>query len=104
MVPQTSTPPGGATDCIREAVLTTSPATMACPPSRAAATSTSASPVATPTRNRNSVLPVGANRVSTRCSSRPARTQRSASVSVAIGAPKSAITASPMYFSTTPPY
>jgi hypothetical protein len=100
VVPHTSTPPGGATACMREAVLTTSPATIACPPSRAAATSTSASPVATPTRKRRSP----ANPVSTRCSSSPARTHRSASLSVATGAPKRAITASPMYFSTTPPY
>ena len=34
----------------------------------------------------------------------PARTQRTASVSVATGAPNSTIAASPMYFSTTPPY
>ena len=50
VAPQTSTPPAGASDCSRAAVLTTSPATIACPPSWAAATSTSASPVAMPTR------------------------------------------------------
>jgi hypothetical protein len=43
-------------------------------------------------------------RLSTRCASSPARTARSASSSVATGAPKTAMTASPMYFSITPPY
>ena len=105
VVPQTRTPPGGASDCSREAVLTTSPATIACPPSRAAATSTSASPVATPTRK---LQPVGRRRgrsgpVPAAAPGRPVRSA-AASVSVATGAPNSAITASPMYFSTTPPY
>ena len=104
VVPQTSTPPAGATDCSRNAVFTTSPATIACPPSRAAVRSTSASPVATPTRKRMPAASAETKPARTRCSSRPARTQRTASVSVATGAPKSAITASPMYFSTTPPY
>src|SRR5690606_31394390 len=104
VLPQTSTPPGGARDCSRKAMFTTSPATLACPPSRAAARSTMASPVATPSRNRSPPACSGANRASTRCSSSPARTHRSGSVSVATGAPNSAITASPMYFSTTPPY
>ena len=36
MAPLTSTPPGGASDCNRAAMFTTSPATIACPPSRAA--------------------------------------------------------------------
>ncbi len=52
VMPQISTPPAGASDWRRDAVLTTSPATIAWPPSRAAATSTIASPVATPTRKR----------------------------------------------------
>ena len=96
------TPPGGAAACSRNAVLTTSPARMAWPPSWAAATSTSASPVAMPTRNASPLPSV--SRASARCTSSPARTHRTASVSVATGAPNSTITASPTYFSTTPPY
>ncbi len=48
--------------------------------------------------------PGSTGRASARCRSSPARTARTASASVATGAPKSTIAASPMNFSTTPPY
>jgi hypothetical protein len=91
-----STVPGTATDWRRAAVLTMSPATM---PWLVAPSVTAASPVRTPAR---ACMPGPRVRIaSTR--SRPARTARSASSSWAVGTPQTAITASPMNFSTVPP-
>ncbi len=86
---------------MREAVFTRSPATMPWP---SAPMVTAASPVSTPARAfRSGALtswPM-ASTASTR--SRAARTARSASSSRATGVPHTAITASPMNFSTVPP-
>ena len=60
---------------------------------------TAASPVRTPAR---ASIPA-ASRWTASTSSRPARTARSASSSWATGAPQTAMTASPMNFSTVPP-
>ena len=97
----TSSEPGGAADCSREAVLTMSPATMPWP---VAPIVTAASPVVTPARSWRSAEStcVPSSRTA-RISSSPARTARSASSSCAVGVPKAAMTASPMNFSTTPP-
>jgi hypothetical protein len=97
----TKTCPGAATAWIRAAVLTMSPATMPCP---SAPMLTAASPVSTPAR---ACRPVDAELVAQRGDRghqiEAARTARSASSSVAIGVPHTAITASPMNFSTVPP-
>jgi hypothetical protein len=98
---QTTTAPGGAYSCRRAAVVITAPLAVPCPPSRVPARSTSTSPVATPTRIR-SRMPAGVRRSTARWISSPARTARYASKPSEACAPKSAITASPMYFSTTP--
>ncbi len=92
----TSTVPGAAAAWSRLAVFTRSPATMPCP---IAPSVTAASPVRTPAR-----APMPGPRfgtVSTRSSA--ARTARSASSSCAVGVPHTAMTASPMNFSTAPP-
>ena len=86
----------------RAAVLTASPATM---PSLLAPRVTATSPVTTPARAARESMRRSApssRTASTRSSA--ARTARSASDSVATGVPHTAITASPMNFSTTPPY
>ena len=80
-------------------MLTTSPATMPSPSSGRAPSETSASPVFTPMRSWSSAC---SSRIQSRIAS-AARTARSASSSCATGAPNSAITASPMNFSTVPP-
>ena len=80
----------------RAAVLTRSPATM---PWFVAPIVTAASPVRTPAR----AWIVGPSARTASTSSRPARTARSASSSCAVGAPQTAMTASPMNFSTVPP-
>ena len=101
VVSSTQTWPGAAADCTREAVLTASPATMPC---CSAPMVTATSPVTIPTRIARSATPMSepiAAIVLT--SSRPARTARSASSSWAVGTPQTAITASPMNFSTVPP-
>ncbi len=73
-------------------------------PSPVAPRVTATSPVTNPTR----MLSPGTPR-SSACawvaaiSSSPARTARSASSSMAVGTPQTAITASPMNFSTVPP-
>jgi hypothetical protein len=77
-------------------VLTMSPATI---PWLVAPIVTAASPVRTPARARVS----GPSVRTASTSSRAARTARSASSSRATGAPQTAITASPMNFSTVPP-
>src|SRR5581483_2276077 len=92
-----ATVPGSAADCTRDAVLTRSPATSPWP---AASSVTAASPVTTPARACSPASRVAT--ASTRSSA--ARTARSASSSRAVGAPHTAITASPMNFSTVPPY
>jgi hypothetical protein len=98
----TQTLPGSATDCTREAVLTASPATI---PSAVAPRVTATSPVTTPTRMARPGAPTSSPiAVMVWTSSSPARTARSASSSWATGTPHTAITASPMNFSTVPPY
>ena len=97
----TRTVPGSAEDWSREAVFTRSPATM---PWFSAPSVAAASPVRTPARARSST-PTAAPSASTPSrSSSAARTARSASSSCAVGVPHTAITASPMNFSTSPPY
>ena len=91
----TSTMPGSAADWSRLAVFTRSPATMPCP---RAPTVTAASPVSTPAR----ACKPGKRPLTASTTSRAARTPRSASSSWAVGAPHTAITASPMNFSTVP--
>src|SRR5580693_9192583 len=97
-----STCPGCAADWTRAAVLTASPATM---PSPTAPTVTATSPVTTPARAASPGTPASWPSSATAVTrSSAARTARSASPSVAVGVPQTAITASPMNFSTTPPY
>ena len=84
----------GAADCRRAAVLTTSPDTMPSPCAGFADTETRASPVLTAMRTSRSIP----SRIAS-----AARTARSGSSPWAMGAPKTAITASPMNFSTVPP-
>jgi hypothetical protein len=78
-------------------VFTTSPAAIPSPASGRASMLTSASPVLTAIRTSKSPS-TAASRIAS-----AARTARSGSSSCATGAPKSAITASPMNFSTVPP-
>ena len=80
----------------RDAVLTRSPATIPCP---RAPSVTAASPVSRPAR---AAMPSPSCGTAASRSS-AARTARSASFSRAIGAPQTAITASPMNFSMVPP-
>ena len=83
-------------------MFTVSPATI---PSFAAPSVTATSPVTTPDRAANPGTPVSAPSCATALTrSSAARTARSASPSAATGVPHTAITASPMNFSTTPPY
>ncbi len=98
----TRTVPGSASACTRDAVLTRSPATIPWP---SAPSVTAASPVSTPMRGFSRPEPTVSPSVRTACtSSRAARTARSASSSWATGVPHTAMTASPMNFSTVPPY
>ncbi len=97
----TSTVPGWLWAWMREAVLTRSPATMPWP---FAPRFTAAVPVNTPARAASSGARTSApNSATASTRSRAARTARSASSSWAKGAPHTAITASPMNFSTVPP-
>ena len=83
-------------------MLTTSPATIPSPRSGRAPRATTASPVVTAARTATSrPSPRKASIVSRIRNA--ARTARSASSSCATGAPKTAMTASPMNFSTVPP-
>ena len=101
VVSSTQTWPGSAALCTRAAVFTASPATM---PSAVAPTVTATSPVTTPTRIASPGAPTSSPIAATAAtSSSPARTARCASSSCATGTPQTAITASPMNFSTTPP-
>ena len=90
----------GAADCSRAAVLTTSPAAIPSPSAGRAPSATSASPVLTRDPHLELVAPpaIAQSRIAS-----AARTARSGSSSCATGAPKTAITASPMNFSTVPP-
>ena len=97
----TSTLFGGATDWSRLAVLTRSPATM---PWFVAPSVTAASPVSTPARaSRPRPSAPGSSARTDSIRSSAARTARSASSSWATGVPHTAMTASPMNFSTVPP-
>ena len=85
-------------------MLTTSPVTIPSPCSGRAPSATTASPVLMPIRTCSESA--GSASFSSSIASRmrrPARTARSASSSCATGAPNTAITASPMNFSTVPP-
>jgi hypothetical protein len=102
VAPSASTCPGPAAACTRAAVFTASPATI---PSPAAPKVTATSPVTIPARAASPGTPACSPRSATAATrSRAARTARSASPSVAAGVTHTAITASPMNFSTTPPY
>jgi hypothetical protein len=82
-------------------VLTVSPSTI---PSPSFPTSTAALPVRTPARTRNEGIPTSSpSSVTAWVKESAARTARSASSSRATGVPHTAITASPMNFSTVPP-
>ena len=98
----TTRPPGGASDCIRLAVFTTSPAT-ASPTCGPVPNATTASPVSTATRIDASGSTEA--RISSTCarSASPARTARAGSSSCATGAPNTPIAASPMNLSSVPP-
>ena len=101
VVVSTSTAPPGAADCTRAAVLTGSPATIACPSAPGVVATV---PVTTPARALRPGDPIRAPSSATPATtSSPARTARSASPSAATGVPQTAITASPMNFSITPP-
>jgi hypothetical protein len=100
----TTMPPGGASAWSRAAVFTASPETNPWP---AAPSAPATSPVLMPTRSSSPTprsrsssrfRPSIASRIST-----AARTARRASSSCRTGIPNTAITASPMYFSTVPP-
>ena len=97
----TSTVPGVAALWTREAELTVSPSTM---PSATLPMVTATSPVTTPPRASSPSRPASRPSAGTNETiSNAARTARSASSSFAVGAPQTAITASPMNFSTVPP-
>ena len=101
----TRMPSTGAADWSRAQVLTTSPAAIHSPPSGRAWSATAATPLFTPIRMCSSLPMSAAFSSSTRDrTARAARTARSGSSSWATGAPKIATTASPMNFSTVPPY
>ena len=85
-------------------MFTTSPATSPSPCSGRAPSATTASPDSTPTRTAKLSSASSWFRSAIASKMRkPARTARSGSSSWATGAPKTAITASPMNFSTVPP-
>ncbi len=88
----------GAAACSRAAVFTTSPTAIPSPSTGRAPSSTSASPVLTASRTWIRSSPRTQSRIASAAS-----TARSGSSSRAAGAPNSAITASPMNFSTVPP-
>ena len=98
----TMTDPTGAADWRRAAVFTTSPVTIPSPRSGRAPSETTVSPVVTAARTAISSPSSRSSSMVPRIRS-AARTARSASSSCATGAPKTAMTASPMNFSTVPP-
>ena len=99
VVSSTRIPFTGAAAWRRAAVLTTSPEAIPSPASGRASSRISASPVVTAIRTCASSLPRAHSRIAS-----AALTARSGSSSCATGAPKSAMTASPMNFSTVPPW
>ncbi len=96
----TSTVPGGAMPWRREAVFTRSPATIPWP---VAPTVAAASPVRTAGADLERRSPASEMALTASTSSSAARTARSGSSSWAVGTPHTAMTASPMNFSTFPP-
>ncbi len=98
-------PPSGACCSSRAATFTVSPETIAWPSPNSREYSTS--PVFTPIRSRSRARRAGSSAAFSpsmaRCMSQAARTPRSTSSSCTRGTPKTAITASPMNFSTVPP-
>ena len=81
--------------------MTVSPSTI---PSASAPDSTAALPVNTPARTRSAGIPTSSpSGVTVAVNASAARTARSGSSSRATGVPQTAITASPMNFSTVPP-
>ena len=99
------TPPAPAAASSRFAVFTTSPVTIV---EAAAASPATTSPVLIPIRISSSTPHVASSSPFSRESlsriSAAARTARSASSSCTTGTPKTAMTASPMNFSTVPPW
>ena len=96
-------PPIGATPCSRDAVFTTSPIAMPCSDD-SAPTETTATPVSIPIRTASGRSWFVSLSSSITGGIRSAlKTARCASSSWATGAPYTAITASPMNFSTVPP-
>jgi hypothetical protein len=96
--------PAAAAASSREATLTASPVTIRCPKAISPATT---GPVLIPIRHSmatpRSARISGSISVSRRLMWTAARQARSASSSCTAGTPKTAITASPMNFSTAPP-
>jgi len=97
----TSTSPGSAACWRRAARLTASPVTRK---SRPGVVPVTTRPVLTPIRRTSGTARRSATAASRERMRRAARTARSASSSCATGTPKTAMTASPMNFSTVPPY
>ena len=95
----------GAAFCRRDAVLTTSPATTPSPWAALAVRVTSASPVLTAIRTfRSRSASLSFSSCTAAHIASAALTARSGSSPRASGAPKTAMTASPMNFSTVPPH
>ena len=95
--PRSDTAPGAAADCSRAAVLTMSPVTK---PSSTALRTATASPVWTPARACSATPRDDPSAPTRSMISSADRTARSASSSWATGVPQTAMTASPMNFST----
>ena len=94
----------GATAWRREAVFIASPVRNRSPEPGATPRRTRTSPVLTPTRRRSGVPPTASSSSAPSAIRRAARTARSGSSSWAAGTPKTPTTASPMNFSTIPPW
>ncbi len=92
------TSPGPAAAWSRVARLTASPMTSGSPP----ASSTITSPVLTPMRTSSAGPPSGSSSATASCMAAAALTARRASSSRTTGTPKTATTASPMNFCTSP--
>src|SRR5439155_12611920 len=108
VVEPTTISPGVAIDSSRCAVFTVSPTTVyadcTSPASRPLTTSPLEIPIRRASRRPCSRSSQSFSSASALCISTAARTARSASSSWETGAPKTAMTASPMYFSTVPSY
>ena len=100
----TATAIGGAADCRREVMLTASPVMRPSPEAGSTPRRTSASPVLMPTLTSTAWPPMPRNASTSSIRRRPALTARSGSSSCRVGTPKTATTASPMNFSSVPPY